>query len=336
MCVDARMLIPAFFVVWSVAKLSASVGDFEIVLLVPPGEITSDQAIYAAEHGIIVDDSLDLTSVKDIPILQDRLSTATLFKLLLATHFRERYRKILYLDADLTIHGDLAALFRLDMQEFAVAGCPTGRVWLNQPDQVREKAIDHFIALGMTEPYRYFNTGVLLIDTDNWARERLGERTLAFLRDNLQICQLPDEDALNAVVNGRLLEISPVWNLRIEHVPSPRIDPVIIHYAGIDKPWRRFDRLFAFRDAYHLYEEFIAQTPWPGWLRSLWIMDDFVQCLKREAMTIVQRIWNPSPLRDPARRVAYEEERNHYYATMKFADVEQGIVVNRQGRLQLA
>jgi hypothetical protein len=65
-------------------------------------------------------------------------------------------------------------------------------------------------------------------------------------------------------------------------------------------------------------------------------MGDVVDCLKREAMAAAQRVWNPSPLRDPVRKAAFEEERKNYYATMKFADVEQGIVVKRHGRLQLA
>jgi len=330
------MLIPAFFVAHSIRKASANADEFDIIILVPPGDVGSDEATYAAENDIIIDDSLDLKMVEGIPILQDRLSPATLFKLLLAQHLNGRYRRILYLDADLTIHGDVSTLFQLDMQGFAVAACPALRLWLDQPDLVREEAHDHLNALGMTPPYRFFNTGVMLIDPDRWVREELGERTFDFLRNNAEICFLPDEHALNAVVDGRLLEISPVWNLRIELVPSKHVLPAIIHYAGPDKPWRRFDRLFAFRDAYQLYEEFIAQTPWPGWLRSLWIIDDVVDCLKREAVTTARRIWNPSPLRDPARRAAFEEERKNYYATTKFADAEQGIVVKRQGRLQLA
>jgi lipopolysaccharide biosynthesis glycosyltransferase len=336
MCVDVRMLMPAFFVAHSIRKASVNADDFDIVILVPPGDVGSDEAAYAAENGIIVDDSLDLKSVEGIPILQDRLSPATLFKLLLAQHLNGRYRRILYLDADLTIHGDVAMLFRLDMQGFAVAACPALRLWLDQRDRVREEAYDHLKALGMTPPYRFFNTGVMLIDPDRWVSEELGERAIAFLRDHADICPLPDEDALNAVLDGRLLEISPVWNLRTELVPSRHVLPAIIHYAGPDKPWRRFDRLFAFRDAFHLYEEFIAQTPWPDWLRSLWIMDDVVDCLKREAVTAARRVWNPSPLRDPVRRAAFKEERENYYATTKFADVEQGIVVKREGRLQLA
>jgi lipopolysaccharide biosynthesis glycosyltransferase len=329
------MLVPAFFVAMSIKKASAKADAFDTVLLVPPGDCAPDQAAYAAANGIIIDESVDLSAIEGIPILQNRLSPATLFKLLLAGHFRDRYRRIVYLDADLTIHGDVAMLFRLDMKNFAVAAVPTGRVWLDKSDRQREEMRAHFEALGMTPPYRYFNTGVMVIDTERWAAEKLGDRTLAFLRKNSEICLLPDEDALNGVIDGQLLEISPVWNLRIEQVPSTRYLPVIIHYAGPDKPWRRFDRLFAFRDGYRLYEEFIAQTPWPGWLRSIWTMEDVVDCLKREAATLISRIKTRSPLRDPARKAAFDEELREYHRSIKFADVEQGLVVKREGRLEL-
>ena len=137
MCVDANMLIPAFFVATSIKKASAKTDAFDIVLLVSPGDCTPDQAAYAAANGIIIDESVDLSPVTGIPILQGRLSPATLFKLLLAEHFRERYRRIIYLDADLTIHGDVSALFRLDMKGFAVAAVPSARVWLDKPDRVK-------------------------------------------------------------------------------------------------------------------------------------------------------------------------------------------------------
>ena len=90
--------------------------------------------------------------------------------------------------ADLTIHGDVAALFRLDMKDFAIAAIPSARVWLDRPDRKREEAHDHMKALGMTPPYRFFNTGVMVIDPNRWAAEELGERALAFLRKNSELC----------------------------------------------------------------------------------------------------------------------------------------------------
>src|SRR5690606_32866131 len=139
---------------------------------------------------------------------------------------------------------------------------------------------EHFRALGMTAPYRYFNAGVLLIDVAGWNREAIGERALDFVRDHPDLCQLIDEDALNGVLDGNMLDISPVWNVHPSDVPGGMesfIEPVVLHHYGDDKPWRRYGygkRLFPDRSAYRLYEDFIRATPWSDWLRGQWTARD--------------------------------------------------------------
>ena len=45
-------------------------------------------------------------------------------------------------------------------------------------------------------------------------------------------------------------------------------NPVIIHHAGNEKPWRRFvygkTLLFPDLTGYHLYKDFLKDSPWPG------------------------------------------------------------------------
>ena len=334
------MFIPAFFVADAVRKKSAEAGsDFDVVVVVPPSDVTVEHRQFAAARGILIDDTMDIASIQGIAILQGRLSSATLVKLLLARHFRNHYHRILYLDADLTIHGDVGALFRLDMGDFAVAAVPSGRIWLDRPDADRELAHIHFQALGMTPPYRYFNVGVMLIDPGIWIREKVAERTIAFLKQNPGLCHLPDEDALNAVLDGHMRELSPIWNTRPERLQHSCPLPVIIHYAGINKPWRRFGefkRLFEHRAAYRLYAEFIRDTPWPSWLRAQWTLGDLIGSVKHEVKVSVERLTRPSPLRDPARRAAFAEEMQRFNTETRFADVEQGIVLRHEGCLRLA
>src|SRR3546814_12428085 len=66
---------------------------------------------------------------------------------------------------------------------------------------LRQRQADyaHFRALGMSEPFRYFNSGVMLIDIARWMADDLAERLLGFIERNAAVCTLPDEDALNAV-----------------------------------------------------------------------------------------------------------------------------------------
>ena len=191
-------------------------------------------------------------------------------KLMLAEHLAGEYDRLLYLDCDLTIHDDFGRIFSLDTGSTPIAAAPSGRIFADMSEAARQTFRDHCRALGMTEPYRFFNSGVLYIDVAKWNDERLGERALAFIRQNPELCSLPDEHALNALLDGRIAELTPGWNMR--PVSKERrwarapADPVIVHHAGPDKPWKRYGRrkrLFPDRTAYRLYEEFLRETPWP-------------------------------------------------------------------------
>jgi len=330
LCVDARMLIPAFFVACSVKRAAAAAGDeFDIVIVVPPGDLMPEHRSFAASRGIIVDDTLDTSAVGRIVVQQRRLSPATLVKLLLARHFLGRYRRIIYLDADLTIHGNVGTLFRLDMGDYPLAAVPAGRIWQDQPDAERDRTFAHFAALGMTFPYRYFNAGVLVIDPGNWCREKLDQRTVAFLRQHPDLCQLPDEDALNAVLDGELLELSPIWNISPKRFVRGQLNPIILHYTGHNKPWlrfRKYKRVFEHHEAYCLYAEFLKDTPWPDWLSSQWSTEDLAGSLRHEVSTAIEWLLRKHPLADRSRRAAFDEEQRRYFEKTLFVDVEQGLV----------
>lgn len=343
LCADARMLIPAFFVAHAVRRAASPLDpSFDILIFVPPNDVSDAHRAWAAEHGIALRHDVDTSSVQDIPILQSRLSTATLVKLLLPQHLSGRYDAILYLDADLVIAGDVSALFRIDMGTHAVAAVPSGRVWVDVAEEEKSWRLARMQALGMTPPYRYFNSGVMLIDVASWNREQLTRRTLEFVQKNADICLWPDEDALNAVLDGNLIELSPIWNAGPPSqlsLPREEFHPVIVHYYGPMKPWIRFMKgkgLFQFMEAYRLYEDFVRDTPWPGWLRQQWTARDLVLAVRREAKGHLKRLIGLDPTLSEAERQSRQGIVRQYYAESHFADVEQGITIREGSRLRLA
>jgi lipopolysaccharide biosynthesis glycosyltransferase len=329
-CADARMIIPAFFVAKSVQNNRAEDSKlFDIIIVASPDDVTNEHRDFASAQNIILEESLDVSSTQNLIIRMRRLSSAVFIKLLLARHFQGRYQRIIYLDADLTIHGDVGQLFRLDMGQFALAAVPAGRVWLDRPDSERETAIAHFADLSMTPPYRYFNAGVLLIDSNKWCDEQIDKRAIAFFRKNPTLCDLADEDALNAVVDGRLLELSPIWNMTPDRREFFATSPMILHYTGLRKPWRWFGKhkgLNEHKDAYRLYKKFLQGTPWPNWVASQWSISDFVGSLQFEMTSLNRRILRKNPLVDPVRQLAFMNELRYYCSSTSFADVEQNLV----------
>jgi lipopolysaccharide biosynthesis glycosyltransferase len=280
----------------------------------------------------------DFADLKAVIKLEGRLTTATLVKLILAQIFAGQYDRILYLDSDLTIHDDVSRLLDLDLGGHAIAAAGGG--WATPAQQ--QESEEHFAALGMSRPYRYFNTGVLIIDVATWDRENLTSRSLDFVRRFPELCGLPDEDSLNAVLDGKVARFSPIWNMPPRRMWLTRlhevVTPVIVHYSGHDKPWRRFGRhkrLFPDGEAYALYQTFIARSPWKGWLRKQWGFSDLRRSLKFELVLAWRAMRGRSREPGPAETAAMIDRFRETCRKTAFADVAQGIVARNDGRLRL-
>jgi lipopolysaccharide biosynthesis glycosyltransferase len=342
LCTDRNMLIPALFVADAVrSREPASSNRYDVIVFSQASEVTETHKVWAQERGIIFRDDMDMARLSEVKRFSGRLPPATLMKLQLGEHLSGQYDRLLYLDSDLTIHGDVGAIFSLDTGNFEVAAVAAGRILLHLDDRRQRETLDHFRALGMTEPYRYFNSGVLYIDVAKWNRSRLGERALDYIRNNPELCALPDEDALNAILDGRLAELAPIWNTgppagRRRATRSPAL---IVHYIGPDKPWRRYGyrkRLFPDRSAYRLYETFLKDTPWPDWLDRQWNAIDLLGSVRWEIKRVSRRLRGKLGEPTAAQRKAMTEAARRYCAETKFADVEQGIVEWRDGKFRLA
>jgi lipopolysaccharide biosynthesis glycosyltransferase len=343
LCVDERMLIPAFFVADGLRKAALHRGlAFDILIFVTAEDVRREHREWAADRGIVLRHDIDISSVRDITIHQSRFSTAMLLRLLVPERLLGHYKKILYLDADLVIKDDVSALLQLDMGDFAIAAVPTARMLDNVPTEQKDWWLAHFRALGMTPPFAYFNSGVMLIDVENWRRDRLTSRTLEFIRTNPSICYLPDEDALNALLDGKVLELSPIWNALpayFQAIAHGNLHAVIVHYAGPLKPWMRFKKgkgLFQDIDAYRLYEDFIRSTPWSDWLRRQWTMRDVVRAIRHEMNNLFKRLVGKEAKPSDAEWQPPQSSHHQLRVPTRLADVEQGITLREGNRLRLA
>lgn len=102
--------------------------------------------------------------------------------------------RLLYLDVDMLVCGDLRGLFSLDLQG-QIAGVvadvfPTQRVLKHRTNS----ALDIII-----EKQNYFNAGFLLVDLQKFRQEQIGERALEILKDYSGLI-LNDQDAINAAL----------------------------------------------------------------------------------------------------------------------------------------
>lgn len=182
------------------------------------------------------------------------------------------YDKVIYLDSDLIVCGDVAELFNTELGTNLVAAARDidflGN--LNMPDGKR--MIYAREILGMENPYDYFQAGVLVLNTAQMRRLHPIERWLEIASDSDYIYD--DQDILNAECQGRVNYLDNAWNVmndcggRIRKVfsfaPAQIYDayidayhhPKIIHYAGFEKPWKP-----GRCDYSELYWSYARQTP---------------------------------------------------------------------------
>jgi lipopolysaccharide biosynthesis glycosyltransferase len=338
------MLVPALFVAETARSyLGRSLNAYDVIVFVGPDDVKPQEETWAKQRGIEISPSLDFSSLSDMRSPLKRLTNATLARLLLPEQLSGRYDRILYLDADVMIQDDVGRIYSLDMGGFALAAVPAARYWIG-PSALQQETVAHFRALGMSEPFRYFNSGVLYIDVEKWNRDEIGRRALNFIGRNPSLCIWPDEDALNAVLDGKIAELSPLWNMRARSWVHRRVrsaaNPVIVHYDGPNKPWQRFGkgrRLFQFERAYRSYKKFLLNSPWPGWLDDKWTSEDV-----RDGLAHEMGLWTAwiggreAPFRRLREERAYAKAFLRYSAESPFVDVDQGIVKRTGSRLHLA
>lgn len=193
-----------------------------------------------------------------------------LARLVLDKFLPENMNKVLYLDGDTIIRGNLKSLWDTDINYYVLAASiePT-------MDKERKKN------LGL-ENKPYYNAGVLLINLKKWRDEGAGKRVLDYYRDNKGKLFANDQDAINGSLSDEILTLSPTYNFYnifytysykfmkklmspVEYIDEEIFldavnNPKIIHYLGEERPWRIGNK-HKYRDDYLKY---LDSTPWKG------------------------------------------------------------------------
>lgn len=169
--------------------------------------------------------------------------------------------RLLYIDVDTLVVGDLAEIFDLNM-----GGRPVAAV-TDTDMPVRSD-------LNILTAEEYFNSGILLIDVASWKEQRVTERALTIIQNEPErIKRYPDQDALNMTLRDNWYKLPTKYNLMRLYVPNevPKRklddflkDQKIIHYNG-KKPW--------FSDCEHrlrhVYQQYARLSPRPAAARII-------------------------------------------------------------------
>ena len=161
-------------------------------------------------------------------------SLATYYRLFIESLFPQ-YSKILYLDCDIVVLGDVSKLWEVDLGDNMLAGVVEG--FIASTKEFREYAQK---AVGV-DPDKYINAGILSINLDKFRENKIEEKFTYLLSTYNFDTVDPDQMYLNYLCKDKILYLPCDWNFTAAYEkPVEKIN--IVHYALAKKPWQ-FDNV---------------------------------------------------------------------------------------------
>lgn len=211
---------------------------------------------------IYVDDFL----LKEFPE-SEHVKLASYYRIFLPEILPHRLDRVIYIDSDVVIQGNLAELWSKPLNGYSLAAS-------SDRNLVMQRA-----RLDMRPDSAYFNAGVMTFSLNAWRTLDLASRGLEIARNHPDRLQNCDQDVLNILFEQQCLILHQRWNAMphlwgldpqwlleqggLSAEEQEAVDqPAIIHFAGagLAKPWNALCT-HPWKDR---YRELLALTPWAG------------------------------------------------------------------------
>jgi lipopolysaccharide biosynthesis glycosyltransferase len=157
--------------------------------------------------------------------------------------------RVLFLDADILVRGDLAKLWRLPFDGATAQAVPDA--YAKRVHLPRLSVLDSGDGSEPASLLKYFNAGVLLIHLDQWRRKNVGGQAAEFLWRFGGRLAGRDQDALNLALANDWKPLPTTWNFHeipsalatresagspAEELRDAIRDPAMVHFIGCN-PW---------------------------------------------------------------------------------------------------
>jgi len=180
-----------------------------------------------------VDISKDVEKIKARFKNVYHFSVVTYYRLFIASLFPQ-YDKVVYLDCDLVVLGDISALYHVELGDHILEAAPEQFV-----QNTKEFRLYAETALGV-DPDGYVNAGVLLMNLREFRRCKIEEMFIKLITEYDFDLLDPDQAYLNYLCHGKIHVLPNGWNK--EPMPLPcEGKKHIVHYALYKKPWQYDD-----------------------------------------------------------------------------------------------
>ena len=222
------------------------------------------------------------------------LTMPTYYRLLSADILPMELHKVLYLDCDIIVNGNVKVFWDTDIDGYAVSAVKDCSFHYNGQTYKR---------LGYSDDFGYFNAGVLLINLDYWRGFQLAKQYKEFYQNaGPEQLWMMDQDILNSVLYDKKKLVQERFNFQTEvfmsnfwcRYPKDYQDnlmkecdaAVIFHYCGSLKPWNRRYNKTVFFNQWNFYRK-----------KSLWKYCRTWEPFLKYAKYIIKKIFFPSKLK---------------------------------------
>ncbi|MFA5130840.1 MAG: glycosyltransferase family 8 protein [Patescibacteria group bacterium] len=177
------------------------------------------------------------------------LPRSTYLRVLIPELLPRAINKVLYLDTDIVVLGDISELYNQGLGDFSL-----GAVRDIMADEILQIHFDKNVS-------NYFNAGVLLLNLEKWRGLRLAEKSFELIRLYGREIIRADQDILNSLFVGDWQPLDKRFNSDLKRSnPSREIEAntVILHYSDRVKPWQ----YIFYGKSQKYYLKYLKMTPW--------------------------------------------------------------------------
>ncbi|TKC09331.1 glycosyltransferase family 8 protein [Pedobacter frigoris] len=147
-------------------------------------------------------------------------------RLFFSAFIGEEVKRVLYLDVDMIVLSEISTLYHTDLKSFPIGAVldPKIKTFDNSWGGIK-----NYKELGLDGNAAYFNTGLLLIDIDEWKKNNTTQKVIDCIEKNKSYLNYPDQYGLNVVFADNWFHIDPSWNTFAASAPD--VLPNLIHFT---------------------------------------------------------------------------------------------------------
>lgn len=160
----------------------------------------------------------------EIPVDQTTLPLTTYLRLFAPYAAGLNFDKLIYMDVDMILYDDISNLYNIDIGDNIVGAVQDYMETVNY-------GIPNYKELGIPPETKYFNAGLLLINSKKWIEANVANKAIKYMNDNKIHVRFADQYGLNLVFLNQWYEINRVWNRSdlFDYLPNPSL----VHFLNV-------------------------------------------------------------------------------------------------------